>query len=194
MADVTRALLDKQAPRVIARSGTYQAIWEKQAAGSVFAGPTSGDPDTPEFRPISEVFPGGDVNAGNLPPLFTASVQPGNEIVFSQIPQQANKIFAGPASGGAANPTFRFLEADDLPALAYVQSVSLTMPAIFTVTGSPGMGIVSLGVSLVAQQANKFFAGPSSGADADPSFRTVVTQDIFTAALPIALKTASLRG
>jgi hypothetical protein len=66
-----------------------------------------------------------------------------------------------------------------------VESVSLTMPSIFSVSGSPGTANASLGVSLVAQAANKVFAGPTSGGSAAPTFRSLVPADIPTLALSI---------
>lgn len=59
-----------------------------------------------------------------------------------------------------------------------VTSVGLTMPDIFSVTGSPVTGAGTLAAALVAQAANRVFAGPTSGGNAVPSFRTLVEADI----------------
>ncbi|CAB5219853.1 hypothetical protein UFOVP237_13 [uncultured Caudovirales phage] len=58
-----------------------------------------------------------------------------------------------------------------------VTSVALTMPSIFTVTGSPITTTGTLAATLNTQVANKIFAGPASGADATPAFRSLVTAD-----------------
>ena len=58
-----------------------------------------------------------------------------------------------------------------------VSSVGLTMPAIFTVSGSPITTIGTLGVTYVTQSANTIFAGPTSGGVAAPAFRSLVTAD-----------------
>ena len=58
-------------------------------------------------------------SAGNLSPLFTSSVATSTTtpaLTFAQVTQAANIVFAGPSSGGSANPTFRALVAADLPA------------------------------------------------------------------------------
>jgi hypothetical protein len=59
-----------------------------------------------------------------------------------------------------------------------VESVSLSMPSIFSVSGSPGTANVSLGVTLATEAANKVFAGPTSGGAATPTFRSLVAADI----------------
>lgn len=59
-----------------------------------------------------------------------------------------------------------------------VTSVGLSMPAIFSVANSPVVGAGTLTVTLGTQGANKVWAGPSSGADATPTFRALVSDDI----------------
>lgn len=49
---------------------------------------------------------------------------------------------------------------------------------IYTITGSPVTGSGSLTFSLATQNANKVFAGPASGAAAQPTFRTLVDADL----------------
>lgn len=58
-----------------------------------------------------------------------------------------------------------------------VTSVGLSLPSIFTVTGTPVTSSGTLTASLVSQSANTFFAGPS-GAAGTPSFRALVANDI----------------
>ena len=59
-----------------------------------------------------------------------------------------------------------------------VTSVGLTMPDIFSVSGSPVTSAGTLAVSLATEAANLVFAGPSTGADAAPTFRSLVAADI----------------
>ena len=59
-----------------------------------------------------------------------------------------------------------------------VTSVALTVPNIFTVTGSPITTSGTLAVSLATQSANLVFAGPGSGSAAAPTFRSLVASDI----------------
>lgn len=128
--------------------------------------------------------------------------------------QAANKIFAGPATGASAVPVFRSLVASDLPiatastlggisvgtglsvtaagvlsatntSTGTVTSVGLSLPGIFSVTGSPITTTGLLTATLAAQPANSIFAGPATGSTAgSPTFRDLVAAD-----LPIATTT-----
>jgi len=59
-----------------------------------------------------------------------------------------------------------------------VTSVALSLPSIFTVSGSPVTSSGTLTGSLATQSANLVFAGPSSGSAAAPTFRSLVAADI----------------
>jgi hypothetical protein len=60
-----------------------------------------------------------------------------------------------------------------------VTSVGLSLPtSVFTVSGSPVTGSGTLTGTLKTQTANTFFSGPTSGADATPAFRSLVSGDI----------------
>ncbi len=61
-----------------------------------------------------------------------------------------------------------------------VTSVGLSMPAVFSVSGSPVTSSGTLTASWVAQNANLVFAGPSSGSAVAPTFRTLVGADLPT--------------
>lgn len=61
-----------------------------------------------------------------------------------------------------------------------VTSVGLTAASIFTVTGSPITTTGTIDISLNTQVANRIFAGPTSGGDAAPAFRSLVIADIPT--------------
>jgi hypothetical protein len=58
-----------------------------------------------------------------------------------------------------------------------VTSVGLTMPGIFSVSGSPVATSGAIAVSLGTQTAGTVFAGPASGSDAQPAFRAIVFGD-----------------
>jgi len=114
-------------------------------------------------------------------------------IAISKTTQSANQLYAGPTSGGAAAPTFRALVAADLPAgTGTVTSVAhtLAVPAIFSasVAGSPitTTGTLADTITLVSENANTVWAGPSSGAPAPPTFRSLVSND-----LPMTVTTLS---
>jgi hypothetical protein len=59
-----------------------------------------------------------------------------------------------------------------------VTSVALSLPNLFTVTGSPVTSSGTLTATLATQVANRVFAGPTTGADAAPTFRALVAEDI----------------
>lgn len=62
--------------------------------------------------------------------------------------------------------------------LGTVTSVALTMPAIFSVGGSPIITNGTLAVTLATETANFVWAGPTSGGAATPTFRALVTADL----------------
>ncbi len=59
-----------------------------------------------------------------------------------------------------------------------VSSVGLSMPTEFSVSGSPITSSGTISVSWDNQNANTVFAGPSSGAPSQPSFRSLTDNDI----------------
>ena len=59
-----------------------------------------------------------------------------------------------------------------------VTSVGISMPAEFSVTGSPVTGSGTLTVSKSSQSGNSVYAGPSGGGAAAPAFRSLVSDDI----------------
>lgn len=78
--------------------------------------------ETPD--PVLAQFGNGTVtsfSAGDLSPLFTtteATVTTTPALSFAQIVQNANLVYAGPATGAAANPTFRSLVAADFTGIS----------------------------------------------------------------------------
>jgi hypothetical protein len=61
-----------------------------------------------------------------------------------------------------------------------VTSVGLSLPALFSVTGSPVTTAGTLTATLAAQGANLVWAGPATGMAAAPTFRSLVASDIPT--------------
>lgn len=59
-----------------------------------------------------------------------------------------------------------------------VTSVGLTMPAEFSVAGSPVTGSSTLAVTKANQNANAVYAGPTSGGASAPAFRPLVAADL----------------
>src|SRR5581483_4968852 len=59
-----------------------------------------------------------------------------------------------------------------------ISSVGLTMPAEFSVAGSPLLANGTLAVTKVNENANQVWAGPTTGVPAAPAFRALVDADI----------------
>lgn len=59
-----------------------------------------------------------------------------------------------------------------------VTSVGLSLPAIFSVSGSPVTTAGTLTGSLATQSANRVWSGPTTGAAATPTFRALVNADL----------------
>lgn len=101
------------------------------------------------------------------------------EQVFTLSAQTAALVFAGPATGGPAVPTFRALALTDLPAgVGTVTSVGLSAPSFLSVANSPVTGSGTLALSLATQAAALVFAGPISGGAAAPAFRLLELTDL----------------
>lgn len=123
--------------------------------------------------------------AGASDALYTISGSPvttSGTITETLNTQTANKVFAGATSGGAASPTFRSLVTADLPAgTGTVTSVAMTGDGVIfnsTVTGSPVTTSGTLAPALLTQTKNTFLSGPTTGANAAPTFRVIGAGDI----------------
>jgi len=115
--------------------------------------------------------------------------------------QTANTFWAGPLMGSPATPTFRAIEFLDLP-------TNSTTNSVYFVDGSGNLGVSPLSISLAVpsaefsilgspitdpsggfiigkqnQAARSFWAGPTSGGPAQPSFRSIGFGDL----LPLGL-------
>jgi hypothetical protein len=80
------------------------------------------------------------LSVGNLSPIFTSGVSNPTStpsVSFSLISQSANRIFAGPASGGSVAPTFRALVAADIPSLSSIyQPLDADLTSLASATGT----------------------------------------------------------
>lgn len=128
--------------------------------------------------------------------VFTVSGSPvttAGTLTMTLASQSANQVFAGPASGGAAAPSFRALVAADIPSLSGIYqplnstltSVSSSSIAAAKVLASPagGTGAASfrtLSGSDFGPQSNNYVlaAAAASGGNTNPAFRLLVAADI----------------
>ena len=104
-------------------------------------------------------------SAGDLAPLFTtseATVTTTPALTFAQIVKAANLVFAGPTTGGAANPDFRSLVAADIPNLASVYqaiSTALLIANNLSDLANAGTARTNLGLGTLATQNTSYVIG-----------------------------------
>lgn len=113
----------------------------------------------------------GTLSANNTTKMWNANKIADWDVLFS----------ANPANGDVLsfNGTQWISKA---PTAGGISSIGLTMPPMFTVTGSPLTANGTITATLAPQSPNVVFAGPSSGANAAPTFRPLVAADIPTLA------------
>lgn len=113
-------------------------------------------------------------------------------IFFANLPASANNgtviycsdctratTCAGSGTGAFAERLNGAWSCSDGGGSGTVTSVGLSLPtAVFDVSGSPVTSSGTLNATFDNQNANTVFAGPSSGAAAGPTFRTLVDNDI----------------
>ena len=182
----------------------YVSSTTTQAAHQILAGPITGTA-APTFRSlVSTDIPALPYGTGTvtsvalaLPNIMSVSGSPvttTGTLTGTLTTQAANSLFAGPISGVGATPTFRALTTADLAGLGVgtVTSVGMTVPSILSVTPSTITTSGSFALSLTTESANQIFAGPSSGAAATPTFRSLTSADI--PALPYGTGTVTSVG
>jgi len=177
-------------------AGTLAVTKAVQNPNLVFAGPTSGGAVAPTFRAlVTADMPAGTGTVTSVaatlavPASLLSSAVGGSPITtngtialtISLVNQTANLIFAGPAAGGPAPPTFRSIVAADLPQVVTVLSSAnilnlLTIP--ITLVPAPGVGftIVPLYIHII------FFGGAAAYTDAGGAVQLVIGSAIFALA------------
>jgi hypothetical protein len=88
-----------------------------------------------------------DTSATPIYGISGSPVTTSGTLDFALLTQSAGKVFAGPATGSAAQPTFRSLVATDIPALAYVASIT---SGNLTIGGSASIPTINLSSTQVA--------------------------------------------
>lgn len=134
---------------------------------------------------------------GSSSPIYTITGSPvttTGTLTFSLATQTANKVFAGPTSGGAAQPSFRALVSADIPNNAANTSGSAASLSATLVVGSGGTGVTSVTIAPTATafagwdanknlSANAFIPGFTTAATANSTLTMTITstqQQYFT--------------
>jgi hypothetical protein len=109
-------------------AGGFTVTIPNQGQNLVWAGPTTGGPGQPAFRPLTLAdmpagLATGTVNSVGLalPNIFTVTGSPvtgSGTLTGALATQAAGTIFAAPVAGGV--PSFRALQTSDLPSLSYL--------------------------------------------------------------------------
>lgn len=123
---------------------------------------------------ISQVPP---FNATSVATLGGNCTQQGS-VLFQSANSLSKCLGAGGAGqvliSGGANADLSW---STVSGVGTVTSVALSLPSIFSVSGSPVTAAGTLTGTLANQNANLVFAGPSTGVPAAPTFRNVVGAD-----------------
>lgn len=164
----------------ITTSGTLAVTKATETANIVFAGPSSGGAAVPTFRTlVTADMPAGTGTVTSVAATLTvpasvfASSVGGSPVTTSGTlaltitfqNQTANTVFAGPASGAAAVPSFRSFTAQDLPNV----TVSLSSAQILALLGTPVTLVAAPGVGFSVVPTLvivKFFGGGAAYTDA----------------------------
>jgi hypothetical protein len=189
-----------------------------QSANAFYAGPSSGSAAAPTWRSItsadlpsviSNITLNGTVTVTSLIDTGLSNnalvwTDGSHTLTTTGAAQSANTVFAGPSASPSAAPTFRSLGLMDLPAQTGTGSIVLSSgPSISgaTLSGTTTLsglstssvlwtsGASALTTSAAAQSANAFYAGPSSGSAAAPTWRAITSAD-----LPTVISNITLNG
>lgn len=127
----------------------------------------------------------GDLVAGTL---TNAAINAAAAIAYSKLALTGSVVFGDWASNGCASPQVpqyngaawvcHQIVSSDITGAPTVSSVALSLPGIFTVSGSPVTTSGTLTGTLATQTANTVFAGPTSGGAVAPTFRALVNGDL----------------
>jgi hypothetical protein len=168
----------------IVTAGTIQVQWLPQAANLVHAGPASGSAAIPTWRNL--------VAADFGPSILASTFLAGPATPGPVGPASFRLIVVTDLFGGTGATAYTFLRGDGswaVPMTLQVGGTTFSGQAIDTinfVSGSgvgivdSGSGMLTLSNTLVTASvpANYAYLGPTSGPNAPPSFRAIITADL----------------
>lgn len=172
----------------IGGAAVASAITSSRSAGYVFAGPSTGANAAPSWRAlVATDLP--DISGTYLTVSSASSTYLSQSSASSTYAPLASPALTGTPTAPTASTndnstqiaTTAWVKAQGYgtsSASGTVTSVALSLPNVFTVSGSPVTTSGTLSAALATQNANKLFAGPATGSDAAPTFRALVAADI----------------
>lgn len=153
----------------VTTSGTISLTWASESANLILAGPTSGGAATPGFRSLV---------TADIPTILTSKTLGTNVTITGTLTDGAASVGT---SGWLLSSTSTGVAWIAPPsATGTVTSVAMTGDGVIfnaSVTGSPVTTSGTLAPSLILQAQNTFLAGPTTGSNAAPTFRTLVVND-----------------
>jgi hypothetical protein len=157
----------------VTASGTLSTSLNTQNANLVFAGPTSGLAAVPTFRGLV---------SNDIPSLSSLYIPQGDNLFTLASTLGSNSTISDGGTvtiaAGTGISTTNNAAGTITVANTGVTSVALSLPNIFSISGSPVTTTGTLTGTLATQNANLVFAGPTSGGAATPGFRSLVATDI----------------
>ena len=168
----------------VTASGTLTAALATQVANTIFAGPSSGADAAPTFRAlVADDVP--NLAASKITTGTLATARGGTGLDASAasngqllIGNGSGLTLAALTAGSGVSITNGAGSISISGTGGTVTSVALSLPGIFSVSGSPVTGSGTLTATLATQSANTIFAGPTSGGAAAPTFRAQVVADL----------------
>lgn len=183
----------------VTSSGTLTLALTTQVANRVWAGPATGADAIPTFRALvsadinavnASIIDSGTLPAARLAGSYTGVTGVGTLTAGTWQAGIVGNTYGGTganlsatsgywkqATSGAVVVPVATIPSTDISGL--ITSVGLSLPAIFSVSGSPiTSGAGTLTGTLATQTANTVWAGPTTGAAAAPTFRAHVADDI----------------
>jgi hypothetical protein len=141
-----------------------------------------------KYKALAPTGGGGTVTSVGMtvPPEFAvspASITTSGTFAITKATETANTVWAGPASGVAAAPTFRAVVSADIPASLALTGTP-TAPTATTGTNTTQVATTAYvqssigGLPTAVESANTVLSGPATGAAAAPTFRALVAGDI----------------
>lgn len=161
------------------------SLFASQTVATVYAAP-SGAAGAPSFRALVISDVNGlstaiDSKAALSGATFTGGVTFGSTATFNgSVALGGAAAAATPATSDNSTTvaTTAYVKAQGFVTSSGVTSVALSLPSVFTVSGSPVTTTGTLTAALATQGANVVFAGPGTGAAAAPTFRSLVSADL----------------
>ena len=169
----------------IVASGTLALGLVSQSASTVLAAP-NGSPGVPSFRQLAAGDITGLAASATTDTTVATNISAGT-LPAARMPNPGASTLGGIESITCGASTFvSAISTAGVPTCTTVTgtnggtvtSIGLTMPALFSVSGSPVTTSGTIAVTVANQSANQFLAGPSSGSPAASAFRTIVGADL----------------